>query len=129
LLRDVQPEDLLGRQTVGWHEGVDVSAVSQKVVLVTGAAGSIGSELCRQILKYDPVKLIMLENNESGLHDLVTELATADNRHKLAPVLADITYRPAVKRAFDKHKPQVISHAAAYKHVPMLEHYPEESIR
>ncbi len=129
LLRDVQPEDLLGRQTVGWHEGVDVSAVSQKVVLVTGAAGSIGSELCRQILKYDPVKLILLENNESGLHDLVTELATADNRHKLVPVLADITYRPAVKRAFDKHKPQVIFHAAAYKHVPMLEHYPEESIR
>ena len=129
LLRDVQPEDLLGRQTVGWHEGVDVSPISQKIVLVTGAAGSIGSELCRQILKYDPVKLIMLENNESGLHDLVTELINDENRHKLVPVLADITHRPAVKRAFEKHRPQVIFHAAAYKHVPMLEHYPEESIR
>ncbi len=129
LLRDVQPEDLLGRQTVGWHEGVDVSPVQQKVVLVTGAAGSIGAELCRQILKYDPVKLILLENNESGLHDLVTELITDENRHKLVPILADITHRPAVKRAFEKHKPQVVFHAAAYKHVPMLEHYPEESIR
>ncbi len=129
VLRDVQPEDLLGRQIVGWHEGVDVSPVQQKVVLVTGAAGSIGSELCRQILKYEPVKLILLDNNESGLHDLVTELITDENRHKLVPVLADITSRPVLERVFAQHHPRVIFHAAAYKHVPMLEDYPDESIR
>jgi len=129
VLRDIQPEDLLGRQAVGWHEGVDVSPVSQKVVLVTGAAGSIGSELCRQMLKYDPVKLILLDNNESGLHDLVTELITEENRHKLVPVLADITSRPVLERVYAQHHPRVIFHAAAYKHVPMLEDYPDESIR
>mgnify|MGYP005842291737 FL=1 len=129
LLRDIQPEDLLGRLTIGWHEDVDVSPVRQKIVLVTGAAGSIGSELCRQILKYDPVKLIMLDNNESGLHDLLTELSNEDTRHKLTPVLADITSRSVMDRVFAEHRPQVIFHAAAYKHVPMLEDYPDESIR
>ena len=81
------------------------------------------------MLKYDPVKLILLDNNESGLHDLVTELITEENRHKLVPVLADITSRPVLERVYAQHHPRVIFHAAAYKHVPMLEDYPDESIR
>ena len=129
LLRDVRPEDLLGRQTVGWHEGIDVSPISNKVILVTGAAGSIGSELCRQLVKYDTVKLIMLDNNESGLHDLVTELQSDAAPGVLGPALADITNRRTLTRVFEQHRPQVVFHSAAYKHVPMLEHYPDEAIR
>ncbi|MCD4684685.1 MAG: polysaccharide biosynthesis protein [Anaerolineae bacterium] len=129
LLRDIQAEDLLGRQTVGWQEGVNVTPISNKVVLVTGAAGSIGSELCRQILHYAPVKLVLVDNNESGLHDLVMELSTTEKRDVLQPVLADITNRATLKQVFEKYKPQVVFHSAAYKHVPMLEHYPDEAVR
>jgi FlaA1/EpsC-like NDP-sugar epimerase len=128
-LRDLKAEDLLGRQAVGWHEGTDVSPVTNKVILVTGAAGSIGSELCRQLSSYNPVKLIMLDNNESGLHDLVTELQSAKNRDFLTPVLADITDRRALSPVFAQYRPHVIFHSAAYKHVPILELHPGESVR
>lgn len=129
LLRDIQASDLLGRQTVGWYEEVDESAVSNRVILVTGAAGSIGSELCRQLLAYDPVKLILLDNNESGLHDFIVELRTTDRADKVVPVLADITNRQTLVHVFETHKPQIVFHSAAYKHVPMLELYPNESVR
>lgn len=130
LLREVQPEDLLGRKAVGWHESVDVSPVRKKIVLVTGAAGSIGSELCRQILNYAPVELLMADNNESGLHDLVTELCSGEcNESSILPVLVDITDENRMRALFEEHTPQLIFHSAAYKHVPMLEIYPSESVR
>lgn len=130
LLRDVQAEDLLGRQTVSWHEDVGKQPIVSRVIMVTGAAGSIGSELCHQILQYQPTRLILLDNNESGLHDLVTELrATSAEPDKLIPVLVDITDRPMLDLIFERYKPDVVFHSAAYKHVPMLEHYPQQAIR
>jgi FlaA1/EpsC-like NDP-sugar epimerase len=129
LLRDIQAEDLLGRQPLAWHKEVDITPVSHKVVLVTGAAGSIGSELCRQILNYDPVKLILLDNNESGLYDLIAELSNEQTAHKLQPFLADITNRQALNRLLADYRPQVVFHSAAYKHVPILEYYPNEAVR
>lgn len=129
LLRDVTAEDLLGRPVVTWHEGIDASPVTGKVILVTGAAGSIGSELCRQLLGYQPSRLIMLDNNESGLHDLFTELCTSKTCEVLAPCLADVTQRASLIRLFETFRPQVVFHSAAYKHVPMLESYPLESVR
>jgi FlaA1/EpsC-like NDP-sugar epimerase len=129
LLRDITAEDLLGRPTVSWHEAIDAAPVTGKVILVTGAAGSIGSELCRQLLQYQPVKLIMLDNNESGLHDLYVELCTAGNCDVLVPYLADVTQRGPLLRLFETYRPQVIFHSAAYKHVPMLESHPAESVR
>jgi FlaA1/EpsC-like NDP-sugar epimerase len=128
-LRDVRAEDLLGRQTVDRHAAVDMSPITNKVILVTGAAGSIGSELCRQLLSYQPVRLIMLDNNESGLHDLETELKTAQNAAILQPFLADITNRRALVGLFETYHPQVIFHSAAYKHVPILERHPNEAVR
>ncbi len=128
-LRDVRAEDLLGRQAVNWHEHVDASAVTGKVTLVTGAAGSIGAELCRQLLRYQPVRLILLDHNESGLHDLLTELTNDRTRDILTPYLADVTQRPALSQLFAQYQPQVVFHSAAYKHVPMLQHYPAESVR
>lgn len=130
LLRDIRPEDLLGRQAVSWHENVDKQAISGRAVLVTGAAGSIGSELSRQILQYKPTRVILLDNNESGLHDLTTELGTLTNKPGLlVPVLGDITDQHQIESVFKTHRPQVVFHSAAYKHVPMLEFYPEQAVR
>ena len=128
-LRDIRAEDLLGRPSVEWHEGVDASAVTGKIILVTGAAGSIGSELCRQLLRYQPVRLIMLDHEESGLHDLVTELTNDRTRDLLTPYLADVTQRPALRQLFAQYRPQLVFHSAAYKHVPMLQYYPAEAVR
>ena len=129
LLRDLRPEDILGRKLIGRHAGVDFTPVTRKVVLVSGAAGSIGSELCRQILDYNPVELLMLDNNETGLHDLVVELADRVGVNtKLVPVLADVTRREMIQSIFAQHQPNVVFHAAAYKHVPMLELYPHQAV-
>ena len=128
-LRDVQAEDLLGRGVIGRHEDVDLSPVTDKVILVTGAAGSIGSELSRQMMGYQPTKAILLDNNESGLFDLEMELRAAFPHVELIPALVDITHQAALQAVFDAYCPQVVFHAAAYKHVPMLEHYPHEAVR
>ncbi|MBZ0319426.1 MAG: polysaccharide biosynthesis protein [Anaerolineae bacterium] len=129
LLRDMEVEDFIGRKPIGKHEAVDLSAVSNKIVLITGAAGSIGSELSRQILDYEPSCVILLDNNESGLHDLVVELKTRSGNLKLIDILADITRRASLECLFEEYKPQVVFHAAAYKHVPLLEKYPDEGVR
>ena len=129
LLRDVQPEDLLGRSLIGRHEAVDLTPVTGKVILVTGAAGSIGSELSRQIMGYLPTKAILLDNNESGLFDLEMELRALHPDIDLIPALVDITNQQALQAVFAAHYPQVVFHVAAYKHVPMLELYPHEAVR
>lgn len=129
LLRDVQAEDLLGRNPVDLPESMDLSPVMSKVILISGAAGSIGSELSRQIMEYKPTKAILLDNNESGLHDLNVELRSKFPDIDIVPALADITIHGSVKMLFSDHRPQIVFHAAAYKHVPMLEYYPGEAIR
>jgi FlaA1/EpsC-like NDP-sugar epimerase len=129
-LRDVQAEDIIGRSVVSRNEAVDLCAVSKRVVLVTGAAGSIGSELARQMLQYhQPSKLIILDNNESGLYDLQQELLLKYKDFKIETALVDITQADAIKAVFMQHKPSLVFHAAAYKHVPMLEEFPNEAIR
>ncbi|MBL8134721.1 MAG: polysaccharide biosynthesis protein [Anaerolineae bacterium] len=129
VLRDVQAEDLIGRTPITQHESVDLSPVKGKVILVTGAAGSIGSELCRQIMSYAPSRLVILDNNESGLYDLAVELGTKHPDVHFVEALVDITVRQTLAEVFRTHQPQIVFHAAAYKHVPMLEHYPSEAVR
>lgn len=129
LLRDVQVEDYIGRSVVSRHEDVDLSPVTDKVILITGAAGSIGSELSRQMVSYRPKHIVLLDNNESGLHDLVTELKAANPDVPITPTLIDITVPASVRKLFEQYRPEVVFHAAAYKHVPMLEYYPEQALR
>ncbi len=129
MLRDVQPEDLIGRTSITRHPGIDLNAVTGKVILITGAAGSIGSELSRQIMNYSPVKVLLLDNNESGLHDLSIELAARWPGSNIIAALADITQPESLRRIFAKHMPQIVFHAAAYKHVDMMEYYPQEALR
>lgn len=129
LLRDVQIEDLIGRSVISEQDGVDLSAVSNRVVLITGAAGSIGSELSRQVMLTDPQRVVLLDNNESGLHDLLIELRARFPKVDVIPALVDVSLENSVRRIFEKHHPQLIFHTAAYKHVPMLEHHPSEALR
>lgn len=128
---DLNVEDVLGRKvTINRHKDVNFDAVNNKVILVTGAAGSIGSELVRQICLYSPRKVILLDNNESGLYDIILKLRTeVGDKVDYVAVLADVTNAVNIAHIFKQYKPDVILHAAAYKHVPLLEEYPLESIR
>jgi len=138
-LRDITPTDLLGRQPHQVDETACRELISGKIVLVTGAAGSIGSELCRQLFSFQPQQLLMLDNNESGLHDLVIsfkqyppsylELEQRQPITEITPVVADITNPIKFEQIFKKYRPEVIFHAAAYKHVPMMELQPDEAVR
>jgi FlaA1/EpsC-like NDP-sugar epimerase len=128
-LRDVGPEDLLGRSVITRHEAVDLSPVMGRVILVTGAAGSIGAELSKQLASYEPTRLILVDNNESSLHDTVTSLEGRFPEVCFEPVLADITIASMLEEVFDRYHPEIVFHAAAYKHVPMLEKYPAEALR
>lgn len=129
LLRDIQLSDLIGRNDIGRHAGVDLSLVQGKSILVTGAAGSIGSELSRQLVAYELTTLFLLDNNESDLHDLSTGIASQAPQLNVVPILADISQREGLETVFKQYSIQTIFHAAAYKHVPMLEQFPEQAVR
>jgi FlaA1/EpsC-like NDP-sugar epimerase len=127
-LRDINLDDLLDRvpSIISAEDERLARVLSNRVVLVTGAAGSIGSELCRQIVRFGPALLLALDNNESGLFALEREL-TAQATGGVRPVLGDITNAEKLFRLFETHDPDLVFHAAAYKHVPMLEMHPEEA--
>lgn len=128
-IRDVEPEDLIGRTTRERYSAVDLSPVTNKRVLITGCAGSIGSELTQQMVSYDPTQLIMVDNNESALHDLYISLCAAHPHLNIKPVLTDVTEYDELKKVFGDYQPEVVFHAAAYKHVPILEIYPQQALR
>lgn len=124
-IRDLRIEDLLGRQQVS----TDLDAVARilrgRNILVTGAGGSIGSEIARQVLTFDPAALILLDHDETHLHDILTELGDG----RVRGVLADVRDRSKMFALMLEHSPDAIFHAAAHKHVPVLEEYPEEALR
>ena len=127
--RDVRLEDLLGRDPVE----IDLESVRRQiegqVVLVTGAAGSIGSELCRQILQYRPGKLICLDHNETGIFYLQIELSKQKSGSHLVFCVTDVGDRDRMSALLAEHKPRIIFHAAAYKHVPMMETNVYEAVK
>lgn len=129
IVRDLKIEDLLGREEISLENPKIMDELTNKVVLVTGAAGSIGSELCRQIMHYNPKLLLMLDFSESALYELEIEIASAGFLTKSLAVLADVRDRDKMKSIFADFKPEIVFHAAAYKHVPMIESYPQEAIR
>ncbi|MCT1385832.1 polysaccharide biosynthesis protein [Brachybacterium sp. p3-SID1565] len=125
-LRDLNVEDLIGRQVTEVDlEGIR-SAFQDRRVLVTGAGGSIGSELCRQLHRLDPASLVMLDRDESALHSLSMSIHGRALLDDPAYVLADIRDADALRRIFAEHQPEIVFHAAALKHLPMLERFPEE---
>ncbi|MCC6174588.1 MAG: SDR family NAD(P)-dependent oxidoreductase [Chloroflexi bacterium] len=130
LFGDVTLEDLLGRRSVTIDREQCRDLVRGKVVLVTGAAGSIGSELCRQLADLRPARLLMLDVNESGVHDLAVELqGYRSDDTAIVPVVGDVTHEARLRAMFARERPRLVFHAAAYKHVPLMEEYPEEAVR
>jgi FlaA1/EpsC-like NDP-sugar epimerase len=127
-MREVQVEDLLRRKAVVSDLKAIKDHIVDKDVLVTGAAGSIGSELCRQISDLSPSTLIALDNEETNLFELELELRQRWPDSKLEIVLCDVRETERIERVFGNLKPSVVFHAAAYKHVPMMERFPEEAV-
>ncbi len=125
-LREVSEADLLGRRAIDTDLEAIASYLTDQTVLVTGAGGSIGSELCRQIARFSPANLVMLDRDESALHTVQMSLegrALLDSRNL---VVADIRDGSRMNEVFNEHRPQVVFHAAALKHLPLLEMYAEE---
>ncbi len=128
-IRPVQVEDVLGREPVDVDLETSASYLQDETVLVTGAGGSIGSELCRQIARLGPQRLILVDQGETALFEIERELVDERGFAPSIPVLADVKSRTKMRQIFDRYRPSIVFHAAAYKHVPLMEANPLESVR
>ena len=128
-IRDVRIEDLLGRDEIVINDGSIRELIEGKVIFVTGGAGSIGSELTRQIAKFNPKKLITLDVNENDTYFLALELKRKYPNLDLVSEICNIREKNKLEFLFNKYRPNVVFHAAAHKHVPLMEHNPEEAIK
>ena len=127
-VRNIKIEDLLGREEIKISMDAIKANFHDKVVLVTGAAGSIGSELCRQLAGFGVRKLVLFDNAETPMHNLRLELEERFPELALVPVIGDVRLPQRLDFAFRSHQPQVVFHAAAYKHVPLMEENPCEAV-
>ncbi|PKN64864.1 MAG: polysaccharide biosynthesis protein, partial [Deltaproteobacteria bacterium HGW-Deltaproteobacteria-10] len=128
VLRDISYEDLLGRPPVKLDNTGISGYLNGRTVLITGCGGSIGSELCRQVIKYQPNYLVLLDASEMNLFNIQMELQNENNFHKCEAILGHVQNELLMEDIFKKYKPQIVFHAAAYKHVPMLERNPWEAV-
>ncbi|WP_422482076.1 polysaccharide biosynthesis protein [Pleomorphochaeta sp. DL1XJH-081] len=130
-IRSINFDDLLGRSPITFNKTPVQEMVNGKRILVTGAGGSIGSEISRQLLSYQPAQLLLLDIDETELHDLSLQLHKyqAEFSETIMPIVCDVRNATKVSRVFEKYHPEIVFHAAAYKHVPMMEYYPEEAVR
>jgi len=128
-LREVQVEDLLGREPVSLDQKSIENFIRGKSVLITGAAGSIGSELSRQVAKFKPSHLIILDQDETGIFNISEELFDKFPKLSIKSLIADIREELKIDQIFKKYQPQIVFHAAAYKHVPLMEENPDEAVK
>ncbi len=128
-IRKVEYRDLLGRDDVKLDESMIGQFIEGKVIMVTGAAGSIGAELCRQICRYKPRRILLFERAESPLYDIDLELRNLFETVDVVPILADTQKLKQLERAFSVYHPEIVFHAAAYKHVPMLEQHSWKAVK
>ncbi|OAO82413.1 UDP-N-acetylglucosamine 46-dehydratase [Anoxybacillus flavithermus] len=128
--RDVQVEDLLGRDPIQLDTNSISHYIEGKVILVTGAGGSIGSEICRQVCRFHPKKIILLGHGENSIYQIDMELR---NKYKhdidIVPIIGDIQDRERMFEVMEQHRPDVVYHAAAHKHVPLMEYNPKEAVK
>lgn len=127
-IRSINIEDLLEREPIKLDNEIISEQLKGKIILITGAAGSIGSELARQCCKFEPKKIYLLDQAESPLHDMELEFSDKYKNMSFEVVMADVRNSERMKNVFNTFKPQIVFHAAAYKHVPMMENNPSESI-
>jgi len=131
-LHDLNIEDLLGRNAITMDNSALHEFIGGQVVLITGAAGSIGSELARQVYSYKPKTLIMIDINENGLYDLHQDFLMnkkPDDQVTLVPLIVNMCEKGDLERLFTKYRPSIVIHAAAHKHVPLMEDMPGEAIK
>jgi FlaA1/EpsC-like NDP-sugar epimerase len=128
-IREVAIEDLLGREPVQLDEEIVGAAIRSRVVLVTGAGGSIGSELCRQVVRFGPARLVLVEQFENALFEIHRELTAAFPHVQIEPCIADVCDRTRMDHLFTSTSPELVFHAAAHKHVPMMEWNAGEAVK
>ncbi|WP_166702793.1 polysaccharide biosynthesis protein [Bacillus albus] len=128
--RDVQVEDLLGRAPIQLDDAGIGEKIAGKTILVTGAGGSIGSEICRQVMKYKPAKIVLLGHGENSIYNIEMEMrVTYKDAVEITTEIADIQDRHKIFEIMEKHQPYIVYHAAAHKHVPLMERNPEEAVK
>jgi len=127
--REVRPEDLLGREAVGLNFEEIRDTIKGRTVLVTGAGGSIGSELCRQIARFSPEKIILFDHNENEVYFLVVQFQVKFPHVQFQTVIGDIRDVGLLRRVFTRYNPSVVFHAAAHKHVPLMEENPSAAVK
>ncbi|MES9780389.1 polysaccharide biosynthesis protein [Bacillus thuringiensis] len=128
--RDVQVEDLLGREPIKLDDAGIGEKINGKTILVTGAGGSIGSEICRQVMKYKPAKIVLLGHGENSIYNIEMEMrVTYKEAVEITTEIADIQDRHKIFEIMKKHQPYIVYHAAAHKHVPLMERNPEEAVK
>jgi FlaA1/EpsC-like NDP-sugar epimerase len=128
-IRDVDINDLLRREPVDLNNDAISGVLAGRTVMVTGAGGSIGSEICRQVLKFRPKALLMVERAENSLFLVEQEFRAMRTEAQVVPCIGDITDRDRMEQLFRQHRPSIVFHAAAHKHVPMMEYNPGEAIK
>ncbi|PEW03713.1 hypothetical protein CN425_06925 [Bacillus cereus] len=128
--RDVQVEDLLGREPIQLDDAGIEEKITDKTILVTGAGGSIGSEICRQVMKYKPAKIVLLGHGENSIYNIEMEMrVTYKDTVEITTEIADVQDRNKIFEIIEKHQPYIVYHAAAHKHVPLMERNPEEAVK
>jgi FlaA1/EpsC-like NDP-sugar epimerase len=128
-LKNIRIEDLLNRPTIKLDARKLDGVLQSKTILVTGAAGSIGAEIARQLIQYQPAEIILLDQAESPLVELDLEIKESLNYNNTTAIVADVRDYIRIKRVFEAHRPAIVFHAAAYKHVPIMEHFPAEAVQ
>ncbi|WP_433957063.1 polysaccharide biosynthesis protein [Cytobacillus horneckiae] len=129
-INDVKVEDLLGRTSVQLDDEGILDEISGKTILITGAGGSIGSEICRQVTKYDPAKIVLLGHGENSIYTIEMELREkVGNKVEIATVIADIQDRIRIFEVIGQYRPHIVYHTAAHKHVPLMERNPKEAVK
>lgn len=121
-------EAILNREPVHLEAEIAKKEVTKKVILVTGAGGSIGSEICRQLINYQPKAILLLGHGENSIYEIHQELSDRKTETNLIPIIADIKNRKQMMRIINQYKPSIIYHTAAHKHVPLMEHSPHEAV-
>ncbi|MEK4099370.1 MULTISPECIES: polysaccharide biosynthesis protein [unclassified Bacillus (in: firmicutes)] len=128
--RDVQVEDLLGREPIQLDDAGIGEKITGKTILVTGAGGSIGSEICRQVMRYKPAKIVLLGHGENSIYNIEMEMrVTYKDTVEIVTEIADVQDRHKIFEIMKKHQPYIVYHAAAHKHVPLMERNPEEAVK